>query len=41
MQRFSFSEEEAYQRLRKQAMEKNLRIGDLAKRILDAADLIG
>ena len=41
MQRFSFSEEEAYQRLRKQAMEKNLRNGDLAKRILDAADLIG
>ncbi|WP_374517767.1 ANTAR domain-containing response regulator [Undibacterium squillarum] len=41
MQHFSFSEEEAYQRLRKQAMEKNLRIGDLAKSILDAADLIG
>ena len=41
MQRFSFSEEEAYQRLRKQAMEKNLRIGELAQRILDAADLIG
>ncbi len=41
MQRFSLSEEVAYQRMRKQSMEKNLRIGELAKRILDAVDLIG
>ncbi|MBC3935551.1 ANTAR domain-containing response regulator [Undibacterium rugosum] len=41
MQRYSLSEDVAYQRMRKQAMEKNLRLGELAKRILDAVDLIG
>lgn len=41
MARHNLSESEAYQRLRKQAMEKNLKLVDLAQRFLDAADLLG
>ena len=41
MQRLGIPEEEAYRRLRKQAMEKNLKLAELAQRILDAADLLG
>ena len=41
MERYRLSENEAYQKLRKQAMEKNLKLVDLAQRILDVADLLG
>lgn len=41
MERNQLSENEAYQRLRKQAMEKNLKLAELAQRILDVADLLG
>jgi two-component system, response regulator / RNA-binding antiterminator len=41
MERFHLSEDEAYKRLRKQAMEKNLKLVELAQRFLDAADLLG
>lgn len=41
MQRHHLSEDEAYQKLRKQAMEKNLRLVELAQRVLDVADLLG
>ncbi|MBC3873783.1 ANTAR domain-containing protein [Undibacterium sp. LX15W] len=41
MARHQLSENEAYQRLRKQAMEKNLKLVELAQRILDVADLLG
>jgi two-component system, response regulator / RNA-binding antiterminator len=34
-------EDEAYRLLRKMAMERNLRIGEVAQRIVDAADLLG
>lgn len=41
MERHQLSENEAYQRLRKQAMEKNLKLVQVAERILDIADLLG
>lgn len=41
MKRQSLTEEEAYARLRKTAMDKGLKIGDLAQRMLDAYDLLG
>ncbi|MFZ6675599.1 ANTAR domain-containing response regulator [Undibacterium sp. Xuan67W] len=41
MERYHLSENEAYQKLRKQAMEKNLKLVDLAQRMLDVADLLG
>lgn len=41
MQKLDLSEEQAYQRLRRQAMEKNLKLVELAQRLLDAADLLG
>lgn len=41
MQRQSLSEDAAYARLRKTAMDKNLKIVDVAQRILDVADLLG
>jgi two-component system, response regulator / RNA-binding antiterminator len=34
-------EDEAYRLLRKMAMERNLKIGEVAQRIVDAADLLG
>ncbi|RCS58456.1 ANTAR domain-containing response regulator [Parvibium lacunae] len=40
MNRHQLTEEQAYQRLRKQAMEKGMRLAELAQRILDVADLI-
>jgi two-component system, response regulator / RNA-binding antiterminator len=40
MQRQNLSEHEAYERLRKTAMDKGLRLGDVAQRILDVADLL-
>jgi len=41
MTRHKLSEEEAYQKLRRLAMDKNLKVVDIAQRILDVADLLG
>lgn len=41
MERHHLSENEAYQKMRKQAMEKNLKLVELAQRMLDVADLLG
>lgn len=41
MQRQSLDEASAYARLRKAAMDKNLRLADVAQRMLDAAELLG
>lgn len=41
MQRQQLSEQAAFERLRKAAMDKGLRIGEVAQRMLDAADLLG
>jgi response regulator NasT len=41
MQRQGLSEDEAYARLRKTAMDKGLRLAEVAQRILDVADLLG
>lgn len=40
MSRHSLSEEEAYARLRKTAMDKGLKLADVAQRILDVAHLL-
>ena len=40
MQRHQISEPEAYARIRKAAMDKGLKMGDIAQRIVDAADLL-
>ena len=41
MARQNLSEKVAYERLRKAAMDKGLRIGEVAQRMLDMADLLG
>lgn len=41
MQRQGLSEQVAYEKLRKAAMDKGLRLGDVAQRMLDVADLLG
>ncbi|UUZ64018.1 ANTAR domain-containing protein [Polaromonas sp. P1-6] len=41
MQRQNLNEQAAYEKLRKAAMDKGLRLGEVAQRILDAADLLG
>lgn len=41
MQRQQLTEDEAYRKLRKTAMDKNLKIVDVAQRMLDVADLLG
>jgi response regulator NasT len=41
MQRQGLSEPAAYEKLRKAAMNKGLRLGEVAQRMLDAADLLG
>ncbi|GGI55538.1 two-component system response regulator [Oxalicibacterium solurbis] len=41
MERHGIAEDEAYGRLRSLAMDKNLKLSELAQRILDAADLLG
>jgi response regulator NasT len=41
MQRQSLTEEAAFAKLRKAAMDKGLRMGEVAQRMLDAADLLG
>jgi response regulator NasT len=40
MQRLSISEPAAYEKLRKTAMDKNLKLADVAQRMLDVADLL-
>ena len=41
MQRQGLTEQQAYDRLRKAAMDKSLKLVDVAQRILDVADLLG
>ncbi len=41
MQRQGLSEKDAYEKLRKSAMDKGLRLADVAQRMLDMADLLG
>jgi response regulator NasT len=41
MQRQQLSEDVAYAKLRKTAMDKNLKIVEVAQRMLDVADLLG
>jgi len=41
MKRQSLNEEEAYARLRKTAMDKSMKLADVAQRIIDVADLLG
>jgi response regulator NasT len=41
MSRQGLSEEEAYARLRKTAMDRGLRLADVAQRLLDVADVLG
>jgi len=41
MQRHGIGENEAYARLRKTAMDKGLKLAEVAQRILDVADLLG
>ncbi|MDP2820026.1 MAG: ANTAR domain-containing protein [Polaromonas sp.] len=41
MQRQDLTEKAAYDKLRKAAMNKGLRLGEVAQRMLDAADLLG
>ncbi len=40
MQRQGLSEQEAYEKLRKSAMDKGLKLADVAQRMLDVADLL-
>lgn len=40
MERHHCSEDEAYRKLRRLAMDKNLKLADLAQRMLDVADLL-
>jgi response regulator NasT len=41
MERHKISEDEAYTKLRRMAMDKNLKLSELAQRVLDIADLLG
>lgn len=41
MQRQGLTEQAAYEKLRKTAMDKGLRLADVAQRMLDVADLLG
>ena len=41
MQRQSLTEDAAYEQLRKTAMDKGLKLADVAQRMLDVADLLG
>jgi len=41
MARQGLTEDQAFQKLRGMAMNKNLKLADLAQRILDAEDLLG
>lgn len=41
MKRHGLTEDEAHARLRRQAMDRGLKLADLAQRLLDAAELLG
>ena len=41
MQRQKLSEDEAFKKMRKTAMDKGLRLAEVAQRMLDVADLLG
>jgi len=41
MQRQNLSEEEAFRKMRKTAMDKSLKLAEVAQRMLDVADLLG
>jgi response regulator NasT len=41
MRRQALTEQEAYEKLRKTAMDKGLKLSDVAQRMLDVADLLG
>ncbi|NCP54539.1 MAG: ANTAR domain-containing protein [Rhodoferax sp.] len=41
MQRQGLSEEESYKKMRKTAMDKSLKLSEVAQRMLDVADLLG
>lgn len=41
MQRLGLSEQAAYEKLRRAAMDKGLRVAEVSQRMLDAADLLG
>lgn len=41
MARYKLSEDQAYQRLRSMAMNKNMKLAEIAQRILDVEDLLG
>jgi two-component system, response regulator / RNA-binding antiterminator len=41
MRRQGLNEQEAYTRLRKAAMDKGIKLADVAQRLIDAADLLG
>jgi response regulator NasT len=41
MQRQGLSEEQAYNKMRKSAMDKGLKLAEVAQRMLDVADLWG
>jgi response regulator NasT len=41
MTRHRLSEDQAYQKLRSMAMNKNLKLAEIAQRILDVEDLLG
>jgi len=41
MQRQALTEQQAYDKLRKNAMDRGLRLGEVAQRLVDAADLLG
>jgi response regulator NasT len=41
MDHHKLTEQEAYQKLRRLAMDKNLKLSEVAQRIIDAADLLG
>jgi response regulator NasT len=40
MDRHRCTEDEAYRKLRRQAMDKNLKLSDVAQRMIDVADLL-
>ncbi|MCB2001954.1 MAG: ANTAR domain-containing protein, partial [Rhodoferax sp.] len=40
MQRHGLGEQQAYEKLRKSAMDKNLRLAEVAQRLLDAFELL-
>lgn len=41
MERHRMTEDEAYQKLRRLAMDKNLKLSEIAQRVMDVADLLG